>query len=149
VDTSQLHIGTLSGGGGITPIRAPVLPYVVNGTVLDSQPSVTTAPLSLAGAIIPAGSTFVLIFFNVSPVTQNLLIGGTTVTMQFGLPDQSSATGQVLLSPVINTGNPPFVTRAFGSTIVMPNTGVPTTQAFCTIVQTIQLNRYVIVTQFF
>ncbi len=98
----QVPQRTGSGGGEITPIRFPVLPYMVNGTVLPDQPIFTTAPLTMAGNVIPVGSTFALLFPSPSNATQSLLVNGSTVSMQFGLPDMSSVTGQVAITSTMN-----------------------------------------------
>lgn len=114
-------------GLGILPLaQPPKLPYMINGTILDTQPLYMSAPVSTMQQIL-AGAQFSLEFFNPSSATQLLIANGSTVTMRFGLVDGSSATGQVQLQTVQNG---------------------PSFQVMCTVVQTIQLYKWVIVTQF-
>ena len=103
----------------------PTLPYSVNGTVLDSQPTTMTAPVATAGTIA-AGATFTLLFSNPSSATQAALANGSTVTLRFGLVDGSSVSGQVTLA----------------STLVGTTFSVSVT-----LTQTITINRWVVVTQ--
>src|SRR5258708_6007527 len=91
-------------GGTIPVLLPPVLPYSVNGIVLDSQPTTRTAPFSTS-SVIPAGSSFTLTFAPASTTTQTLLSQGSVVVLRFGLVDGGSATGlvQVVVAGLVGT----------------------------------------------
>lgn len=82
-------------GGLIVPVLVmPSLPYSVNGTVLDTQPSIKTAPISTSQMIV-AGTKFFLGFTSPSMATQTLLTNGNQITLQFCLSD-----GHIVSAPV-------------------------------------------------
>lgn len=116
-----------AGVADVVPLRQfPNKPYAVNGTVLDTQPLVMTAPVATFN-ILQAGTSFTLVFTNPSTNTQNLLQNGSTVSMQFGLADGSVATGQVQLASVLT-----------GTTLAVN----------VTLTQSITINQWVVTTQF-
>lgn len=81
-------------GGTIVPLyTVPANAYAVNGTVLDSQPTLCTAPISTAP--IPAGTTLTLGFSNPSAMVQALFTNGATLSLTFALSDGSLRTAQV------------------------------------------------------
>ena len=81
--------------GPALPLLPPVLPYQVNGIMLDC-PVVCSAPAS-TGLLVVAGSVFTLVFQNMSATTNNTLITGLA-TMTFALVTGEMVTGPVLLA---------------------------------------------------
>lgn len=100
--------------------------YSVNGTSLPDNPVIYTMPRIQGGKILD-NTCFTLLFANPSSTTQTLLSNGTTVTMIFLASDGSTQSGNVLLQSILS-----------GSMFLV----------FCTILTTIQINTWVVKTQF-
>ena len=97
-----LGVSGLLGSGPVLPCTSLPPYYIVNGAVLDSQPSVFTAP-QVQNGMIPAGSTFVLIFELPSVYTMLALANGSTVTMRFRLSNDAPVSGQVSLASTLTS----------------------------------------------
>ena len=85
--------------GAITTSTSGI--YAMNGTILDTQPYLATVPLTMAGNVLPAGTTFFLMFANASSATQILLTNGAKGNMTFRLSENVPLTGLVQVSSVL------------------------------------------------
>jgi hypothetical protein len=102
------------GGQGVLPVLVPsIYPYAVfvggtgpggwgpgsTLTILPTQPFLRSTPASPAGGtrngILPAGSTFILLWSNPDSVTQGYMANGSTIMLQFALADGSTVQGLV------------------------------------------------------
>lgn len=103
LNTSQATSwGTTYAGNGVLPLAFSArFPYMVGGIPLDSQPSFCTTPLTVAGNVLVAGSTFILIFNGASSMTQSLLTDGSIVTLTFQTATGIPATGLVQLQSML------------------------------------------------
>ena len=117
-----------AGSGGMIPLPSGITNriYTINTLQLDT-PTVCTTPIGATGLMVPAGSSFILVFNNPSARTQDLLINNAIVPMSFLLYSGESVSGQVILSVTQSGTN---------------------WQALCTTIAPIQVQRWQINTQF-
>ena len=101
--SSFMGLTVLPIAGGIQSFRITQPLYQVNGVALATQPHIATAP-SHSLPIIPAGSTFTLMFSQADGATATALTNGSKVTLQFALAHGRTVSGSVQLTSSITAG---------------------------------------------